>query len=182
MPFGVVVADRGSTGNTPRVSRGLGGAKASLPVRGRESTFGVRLPPRRSWPPRGPELRPIRGQGTEPPRERAAPLYRAKEPIGSLPQRARQTPSSREGSKGTSSKQMVALRSQRATGSPPKSADHERLLTAAEGWLIAERGQPSGQPSGQSGGGGSSGLRGAQVLLRLAGGVRFARAYGGRGP
>jgi hypothetical protein len=45
----------------------------------------------------------------------------------------------REGTKGTLSKQMVALRVHRATGSPTHSIDHELVLTAAEGWLIAER-------------------------------------------
>ena len=38
------------------------------------------------------------------------------------------------------SKQMVALRADRATGSPRRmSTTHERVLTAEEGWLIAER-------------------------------------------
>jgi SRSO17 transposase len=52
----------------------------------------------------------------------------------------------REGTEGTLSKQMVALRMHRATGSPRHSTDHERALTAAEGWLIAERPLP-GSPS-----------------------------------
>ena len=34
---------------------------------------------------------------------------------------------------------MVALRVHRATGSSRHSIDHELVLTAAEGWLIAER-------------------------------------------
>jgi hypothetical protein len=34
---------------------------------------------------------------------------------------------------------MVALRAHRATGSPRHSTTHERLVTAAEGWLISER-------------------------------------------
>jgi SRSO17 transposase len=42
---------------------------------------------------------------------------------------------------------MVALRAHRATGSPRRhSTDHERVLTAAEGWLIAQRPLP-GEPS-----------------------------------
>jgi SRSO17 transposase len=45
----------------------------------------------------------------------------------------------REGTKGTLGKQMVALRAHRATGSPRHSITHERVLTAQEGWLIAER-------------------------------------------
>ena len=36
-------------------------------------------------------------------------------------------------------KQMVALRAHRATGSDRHSTTHERVLTAQEGWLIAER-------------------------------------------
>jgi SRSO17 transposase len=34
---------------------------------------------------------------------------------------------------------MVALRAHRATGSPRHSTTHERVLTAEEGWLIAQR-------------------------------------------
>ena len=45
----------------------------------------------------------------------------------------------REGTKGTLSKQMVAVRVHRATGSPRHSTTHERVTTAREGWLIAER-------------------------------------------
>ncbi len=43
------------------------------------------------------------------------------------------------GTKGTLGKQMVVLRVHRATGSPRHSTTHERVVTAAEGWLIAER-------------------------------------------
>ena len=59
--------------------------------------------------------------------------------IGSLPQEAWQTVAWREGTKGTLSKQMVALRAHRATGSDRHSTTHERVLTGPEGWLIAER-------------------------------------------
>jgi SRSO17 transposase len=45
----------------------------------------------------------------------------------------------REGTKGALGKRMVALRAHRATGSPRHSTTHERVLTAQEGWLIAER-------------------------------------------
>ncbi len=48
----------------------------------------------------------------------------------------------REGTKGPLSKQMVTLRAHRAMGSPRRmSTTHERVVTAAEGWLIAERPQ-----------------------------------------
>jgi SRSO17 transposase len=66
--------------------------------------------------------------------------------IGSLPEEAWRTVSWREGSKGTLSKQMVALRMHRAKGSARHSIDHELVLTAKEGWLIAERALP-GDPS-----------------------------------
>ena len=88
---------------------------------------------------------PYGGRG-QPPKERPAPLYTAHELIESLPEEAWQTVSWREGSKGTLSKQMVALRAHRATGSPRHSIDHELVLTAKEGWLIAERPLP-GEPS-----------------------------------
>ena len=70
---------------------------------------------------------------------RPPPLYTASEMKGSLPVEAWRTVSWREGTKGTSSKHMVALRTHRATGSPPHSTDDELVLTAKEGWLIAQR-------------------------------------------
>ena len=88
---------------------------------------------------------PYIGTG-QPPKERAAPLYTARELIGSLPEEAWRTVSWREGTKGTLSKQMVALRAHRATRSPRHSTDHELVQTAAEGWLIGERPLPE-EPS-----------------------------------
>src|SRR5215208_3029443 len=79
-----------------------------------------------------------RGRG-QPPKERPAPLYTAEEVIGSLPDEAWQTVSWREGTKGALGKRMVALRAHRATGGARHSTTHERVLTAEEGWLIAER-------------------------------------------
>jgi SRSO17 transposase len=99
-------------------------------VCGVESTFGVRPPC---------EVRAAKEAGGRPPKERPPPLYTASEMIGSLPVEAWRTVSWREGTKGTSSKHMVALRTHRATGSPPHSTDHELVLTAKEGWLIAQR-------------------------------------------
>jgi SRSO17 transposase len=135
VPFEVVIADSGY-GKYPMFLEGL--EERKLPyVCAVESTFGVRLPEEvRAAKEAGAP--PYRGRG-QPPKERPAPLYTAKEVIGSLPEEAWQTVSWREGAKGTLSKQMVALRAHRATGSPRHSTAHERVVTAAEGWLIAER-------------------------------------------
>ena len=142
VPSEVVVADSGY-GKYPSFLGGLEEREVAY-VCGVESTFGVRRPEEvRAASEAGAP--PYRGRG-QPPKERPAPLYTAKEVIGSLPEEAWRTVSWREGSKGTLSKQMVALRMHRATGSPRHSIDHELVLTAAEGWLIAERVLP-GQPS-----------------------------------
>ena len=97
---------------------------------GVESTFGVR--------PRC-EVRAAKEAGGRPLLGRPPPLYTASDMIGSLPVEAWRTVSWRERTKGTSSKHMVALRTHRATGSPPHSTGHELVLTAKEGWLIARR-------------------------------------------
>jgi SRSO17 transposase len=134
-PFDVVVADSGY-GKYPMFLGGL--EERKLPyVCGVESTFGVRLPEEvvaakeAGAPPYG-------GRG-QPPKERPAPLHTAEEVIGSLPEETWQTVNWREGTKGSLSKRMVALRAHRATGSDRHSTTHERVLTAQEGWLIAER-------------------------------------------
>jgi SRSO17 transposase len=136
VPFEVVVADSGY-GKYPKFLEGL--EERKLPyVCGVESTFRVRLPEEvvaakeAGAPPYG-------GRG-RPPKERPAPLYAAKEVIGSLPEGAWQTVLWREGTKGPLSKQMAAVRVHRATGSPHRmSTTHDRVMTAEEGWLIAER-------------------------------------------
>ena len=142
VPSEVVVADSGY-GKYPSFLGGLEEREVAY-VCGVESTFGVRLPE---------EVRvakeagaPSYGGRGQPPKERPAPLYTARELIGSLHEEAWRTVSWREGTKGTLSKQMVALRAHRATGSDRHSIDHELVLTAAEGWLIAERPLP-GEPS-----------------------------------
>jgi len=141
VPFEVVVADSGY-GDNPNFLKGLEERKVAY-VCGVESTFGVRLPEEvRAASEAGAP--PYRGRG-QPPKERPAPLYTAKEVIGSLPEEAWRAVSWREGTKGTLNKQMVALRVHRATGSDRMSTTHERVLTAEEGWLIAERPlQPAG--------------------------------------
>ena len=136
VPYGVVVADSGY-GKYPDFLGGL--EERKLPyVCAVESTFGVRLPEEEVVAAKEAGAPHYKGRG-QPPKERPAPLYTAKELIGSLPDEAWQTVSLREGTKGSLSKQMVALRVHRATGSDRHSTDHERVVTAAEGWLIAER-------------------------------------------
>src|SRR5215204_2670493 len=146
VPSEVVVADSGY-GKYPSFLGGLEERKVSY-VCGVESTFGVRLPEEvRAAKEAGAP--PYQGRG-QPPKERPAPLYTARELIGSLPEEAWRTVSWREGTKGTLSKQMVALRAHRATGSDRHSIDHELVLTAAEGWLIAERALPGGPSSAKN--------------------------------
>ena len=102
-----------------------------------DSTFGVRLPEEvRAASEAGAP--PYRGRG-QPPKERPSPLYTAREVIGSVPEEEWQRVSWSEGRKGALSKQMVLLRVHRATGSDRHSSAHERVFTAGEGWLIAER-------------------------------------------
>ncbi len=135
VPFEMVVADSGY-GKYPSFLGGL--EERELPyVCGVESTFGVRLP-EEVVAAKEAGAPPYKGRG-QPPKERPAPLYTAKELIGSLPDEAWRTVAWREGTKGTLSKRMVALRVNRATGSSRHSTNHERVVTAAEGWLIAER-------------------------------------------
>ncbi len=144
VPFEVVVADSGY-GKYPAFLGGLEEREVAY-VCAVESTFGVRLPEEvRAAKEAGPP--PYKGRG-QPPKERPAPLYTARELIEGLPEEAWRTVSWREGSKGTLSKQMVALRMHRATGSDRHSIDHELVLTAKEGWLIGERPLP-GTPSAE---------------------------------
>jgi SRSO17 transposase len=143
VPFEMVVADSGY-GKYPSFLGGLEDREVAY-VCGVESTFGVRLPEEvRAAKEAG--AAPYKGRG-QPPKERPAPLYTARELIGSLPEVAWQTVSWREGTKGTLSKRMVALRVHRATGSDRHSIDHELVLTAAEGWLIGERPLPAASSS-----------------------------------
>ena len=143
VPFGVVVTDSGY-GKYPMFLEGL--EQRKLPyVCGVESTFGVRLP-EEVVAAKEAGAPPYKGRG-QPPKERPAPLYTARELIEGLPEEAWRTVSWREGTKGTLSKQMVAQRVHRATGSPRHSIDHELVFTAKEGWLIGERPLPGGQPS-----------------------------------
>jgi SRSO17 transposase len=136
--FDVVVADSGY-GDNPSFLKGLEERKIAY-VCGVDSTFGVRRPGEvKATKQAGAPTYGGRGQ---PPKERPAPLYPARELIGSVPEEAWVTVVWREGTKGTLSKRMVALRAHRATGSPRHSTTHERVFTAEEGWLIGERALP----------------------------------------
>ena len=138
VPFGVVVADSGY-GDNPNFLRGLE-EKESAYVCAVESTFGVRQPEEvRAAKETGPP--PYKGVG-QPPKERPAPLYTANEVLGSLPEEAWQTVSWREGTKGTLSKRMVAIRVHRGIGTERHSVEHGRVETGPEGWLIGERPLP----------------------------------------
>src|SRR5918995_1194363 len=108
----VVVADSGY-GKYPMFLEGLEERKLPYVCAVVESTFGVRLPEEvvAAREAGAPPYRRGRGQ---PPKERPAPLYTAKEVIGSLPEEAWQTVLWREGTKGALGKRMVALRAHRA--------------------------------------------------------------------
>jgi len=141
VPFDVVVADSGY-GDNPSFLKSLEEERKIAYVCAVESTFGVRRPEEvRAAKEAGAP--PYGGRG-QPPKERPAPLYTAREVIGGLPEEAWQTVNWREGTKGTLGKQMVALRAHRATGGARHSTTHERVSTAGEGWLIGER--PLGPP------------------------------------
>jgi SRSO17 transposase len=106
VPFELVVADSGY-GKNPAFLEGL--EERDLPyVCGVERTFGVRLPDEveaaaAAAPP------DYQGRG-RPPKARPAPLYTAEDVIESLPEEAWPQVSWREGTKGTLSKRMAALR------------------------------------------------------------------------
>jgi SRSO17 transposase len=135
VPFGVVVADSGY-GKYPTLLEGL--EERKLPyVCAVESTFGVRVP-EEVVAAKEAGAAPYEGRG-RPPKERPAPLHTAKDLISAVPEEAWRTVVWREGTKGSLSKRMVALRAHRATGSDRHSTDHERVSTGREGWLIAER-------------------------------------------
>ena len=141
VPFGVVVADSGY-GDNPNFLEGLEERKLTY-VCAVESTFGVRLPEEvRAAEQAGPP--PYKGMGRPPKARPPAPLYTAEQILGSLPEETWRTVIWREGTKGTLSKRMVAVRVRRATGSPRHSVSHSRVSTGPVGWLIGERALPEG--------------------------------------
>jgi SRSO17 transposase len=146
VPFGLVVADAGY-GDNPDFLEGLEKREVAY-VCAIEGTFGVRLPEEvRATKEAGPP--PYKGMG-QPPKERPAPLHSAESVLGELPEEAWRTVGWREGTRGPLSKQMVAVRAYRGTGSPRHSTSHGRVSTGPEGWLIGERPLPK-----EGGGGGA---------------------------
>jgi SRSO17 transposase len=134
--FHVVIADAGY-GDNPNFLAGLEERHLSY-VCGIEKTFGLRLPDE----VRAAEAAPApvyQGRG-QPRKRRPAPLYTAQAITESLPEEAWQTVSWREGTKGTLSKQFVALRAHPGTGNPQnKRPSRSRVSTGPEGWLLIER-------------------------------------------
>jgi len=142
VPFQVVVTDAGY-GDNPDFLAGLEERQLSY-VCGIEKTFGLRLPHEVSAAETAPPP-PYQGRG-QPKKGRPAPLHTAQALMEALPEEAWQEVSWREGSKGTLSKQFVALRAHRATGNPTEERPSlSRMSTGSEGWLLLERPIP-GQP------------------------------------
>jgi SRSO17 transposase len=139
VPFEVVVADCGY-GDNPNFLRGLEEREISY-VCGVESELGVRYP-EEVVSAKEAGAPPYKGKGQPPKEQRPAPLYMAREVIESVPEQAWREVSWREGSKGTLSKRVAAVRVHRGTGSERHSVEHERVETGAEGWLIGERPLP----------------------------------------
>jgi len=137
--FRYVVADAGYGDSTGFVA-GL----EELPVLyvcGVESTFGVRKPEEVQAAEAAPPPK-YKGNG-RPPLPRPAPLYKAKEIAETLEDKAWQTVTWREGTKGSLSKQFAAVRMHWGKGNPaldgPKVSS---MATGPEGWLLLERPLP----------------------------------------
>jgi SRSO17 transposase len=146
VPFAVVVADAGY-GDNPNFVAGLD-ARHCQYVCAVESTFGVRLPDEveavaaTTEPPTPTK----RGRG-RPKLPRPAPLYTAKAITAALADETWRSIAWREGTKGPLTKQFAAVRVHWATGNPEvgphgRSAQHGRMRTGPQGWLLAERPLP----------------------------------------
>jgi len=147
VPFQYVVADAGY-GESPTLLDGL--ETRQLPyVCGVRRTFSLRLPDEVQAAALAPPL-PYRGKG-RPLASRSAPLWEADTLLACLPDEAWEVVAWREGTKETLRKQFVAVRVHRATGNPENghSANHHRVTTGPEGWLLGERPVP-----GETGAGG----------------------------
>ena len=152
VPFAVVVADAGY-GDNPNFVAGL--EARGLPyLCAVEGTFGVRLPAevQAAAQAAAAQAAAPRGRG-RPKLPRPAPLHTAKAVSTALPADAWRTVAWRDGTKGTLRKQVAAVRVHWATGNPAvgphgRSAQHGRMRTGPEGWLLAERPLPgeAGEP------------------------------------
>jgi len=138
VPFGVVVADAGY-GDNPAFLAAL--EARDLPyVCAVTSTFGVRLPGEVAAA--AATAPAYRGRG-QPRKARPAPLHTAQAVLDGLPEQAWRVVTWRQGSGGAPlGKQVVAVRTHRATGNAHLSASHSRVTTGPEGWLIGERPLP----------------------------------------
>jgi SRSO17 transposase len=139
VPFALVVAAAGY-GDIPAFLDGLEARQIAY-VCGVEGTFGVRLPDDVATAAATRPLYQGRGQPKKP---RPAPLDAATELTDALPAEAWQTLTWRERGphQDPLSKQVVALRVHRGTGSLRHSTSHSRVRTGPAGWLIAERPLP----------------------------------------
>jgi SRSO17 transposase len=143
VPFRFVVADAGY-GDNPKFLDGL--EERQIPyVCAVERSFGVRLPHEvRTAAAAVPEKPKGKGRPKLP---RPAPLYPVDAVITAQDESAWQTISWREGTKGALQKQFLAIRVHRATGGGSwgkkgQRANPARVVTGAEGWLLAERPVP----------------------------------------
>jgi len=146
VPFAVVVTDAGY-GDNPNFLAGLD-ARHCQYVCAVESTFGMRLPGEVQAAAEAMEPpAPVRRGRGRPKLPRSAPLYTAKALTAALPDDAWRSIPWREGTKGPLCKQFTSVRVHWATGNPEvgphgRSAQHGRMRTGPEGWLLAERPLP----------------------------------------
>jgi SRSO17 transposase len=140
VPFKHVVADAGY-GEIPTFLAGLEARRLPYVV-GVPRDFGVRLPDdvQAAATALAP---PYAGKG-RPRQPRPAPLWAAETLLACLPEEAWETVTWRAGTKAPLTKQFVAVRVHRATGSPEsgRSATHHRTTTGPAGWLLGERPVP----------------------------------------
>lgn len=143
VPFRYVTTDAGY-GDNPTFVAGLEERKIQY-VCAVERSFGVRLP---DDVQDAAAAKPEKPQGKGRPKlPRPALLYPVETVVAAQPERAWQTISWREGTKGALQKQVLAIRAHRATGEGSwgkngQRANPKRVFTGEEGWLLAERPGP----------------------------------------
>jgi len=152
VPFRFVAADAGYGDQPPFLAtlegRGLGYVCAV------EKTFGVRLPEEVAAAAAVEPAPYGLGRLGRPKLPRPAPFHRVDALIATQPETAWHTITWRTGTKKALTKQFVAVRAHRATGSPvagksERSTSHPKISTGPEGWVLAERPLPdgSGEPA-----------------------------------